>query len=157
MKTKTIISNITKQDLVNLFATALYGSLYLSAEYDEFVEFDEDDSHEEILAEILLHGGCIYITDHYAEGVRYRDWARLDGKDNAVYPVYITDVYRGLEKAVNGTFNAGENDDATPNWRERNLALARESFFAFANGTARWDWISADCLMQVILFNEIVY
>lgn len=123
MKTKTIISNITKQDLVNLFATALYGSLYLSAEYDEFVEFDEDDSHEEILAEILLHGGCIYITDHYAEG----------------------------------TFNAGENDDATPNWRERNLALARESFFAFANGTARWDWISADCLMQVILFNEIVY
>ena len=35
LKNNTEIIDITHDDLVNLFSTALYGSSYLSAEYDE--------------------------------------------------------------------------------------------------------------------------
>lgn len=67
MKTQTIILEQNIEDLVNLLSTALYGSSYLSADYDELEGKDIGDCYEEVMARILLDGGRISITDVYAE------------------------------------------------------------------------------------------
>lgn len=150
MKTKTIttITELDKEDLVNLLSTALYGSSYLSASYAESVEHGKGESWEDTMATILLNGESIIFTDHYAEGETYRDWASLDERGNGLYPVYLNDFMRGLERAANGTFKA-----STDMWRDE----GRNAFHAFACDTHDWDALSADCLMQIILFDEIVY
>ena len=55
---------------------------------------------------------------------------------------------RGLERASDGTFKA-----STEMWRQD----GRDAFRAFAYDTNDWDALTADCLMQIILFDEIVY
>ena len=163
MKTQTIVKEITHEDLVNLLSGALYGSNYLSADYEEAVEYDEDDSYEDVMANILLHGGTIYITDHYAEdGEVYGNLSCEvkeddEGNLNTIYSVTLNDIKDGLERAVNGTFNAGANDELISDWRERNIEFAKRSFEAFSWNEKEWDAITADCLMQIILFDEIVY
>lgn len=158
MKTQTTITEFTKDDLVNLFSTALTGSTYLIADYEEAIEHDEDACHEEIIADILLNGGKVLVTDTYADGCHYGDlrWEYNEDYD-VTYRVGYIDIIKGLGRAANGAFNAGENDEFTPDWRERNLDFARRSFDAFAHDGAEWDLTTADCLMQIILFNEIVY
>ena len=159
MKTQTIVKEITHEDLVNLLSGALYGSNYLSADYEEAVEYDEDDSYEDVMANILLHGGTIYITDHYAEdGEVYGNLScevKEDDEGNlsTTYSVTLNDIKDGLERAANGTFNAGLISD----WRERSIEFAKRSFEAFSWNEREWDAITADCLMQIILFDEIVY
>lgn len=156
MKTKTTITELTKEDLVNLLSGALYGSPYLSAEYDVSVEYDEDDSYEEIMANILLNGGAIKVTDSYADGCFFGSLRHESNEDNdATYHVRYIDILNGLEKAANGTFNTCPEVGEV--FAERNAAFARQSFKAFAHYESAWDAVTADCLMQIILFNEIVY
>lgn len=157
MKTKVTISELTKEDLVDLFSTALCGSQRFSADYEESIEYDEDACFEDILADVLLHGGAVFVTDYYAEGSKYRDWATFDEDENAVYRIYLNDVIAGLERAANGTFKAGENDEVIPDWRDRNISFAKRSFQAMDWNTQEWDCLTADCLLQIILFDEIVY
>ena len=164
MKTETKITEISHEDLVNLLSTSLYGSTYLSANYDESVEYDEDKSYEDIMADILLNGGKIEITDHYAEdGEVYGNLNCKVEEDEeygtltTTYYVTLLDIIDGLENAANGTFNAGRNCKVFTDWRERNLEFARRSFNAFAYDESEWDLTTADCLMQIILFDEIVY
>lgn len=164
MKTQLTITELTKENLVDLFSTAFYGSNYLSADYEESIEHDEEDCHEEIMANILLNGGKIFVTDHYAEdGEVYGNLhcrvseADEDGVITTTYFVTLTDIIKGLEKAANGTFNAGRDCKVFTDWRERNLEFARRSFNAFAFDESEWDLTTADCLMQIILFDEIVY
>lgn len=162
MKTEVKITEVNKEDLVDLFSTALYGSNYLSADYEESVEHDEDDCYEDIMAKILLNGGRVMITDGYAEdGEVYGSLpCRVDEDDDVMsttYFVTLQDILDGLTKAANGTFNVGENDDICPDWQDNNRAFARRSFDAFAYEGTEWDLTTADCLMQIILFNEIVY
>lgn len=151
--TATTITKIDREDLVNLLSTALYGSSYLSASYDEGGDDDEDACEEDVMADILFKGGCIYITDYYAEGETYRDWASLDEAENAIYPIFLSDIIQGLESAANGRFKM--MDDM---WKEDVIKFARKSFDEFADEECvDFDAISADCLMQIILFDEIVY
>lgn len=160
MKTQVTITEITQEDLVNLFSTALYNSGRFTADVDESIEYDEEDSIEDIFARILLNGGKINVTDHYAEGAVYGDlqcYADNGEEEYVTYFVTLEDVKIGLERAASGTFKAGENDDFMPDWRDRNISFAWRSFNAFANDESEWDWVTADCLMQIILFNEIVY
>lgn len=164
MKTEVKITEITQEDLVNLLSSALYGSSYLSADYEESVEHDEDDCYEDIMAKILLHGGKIMVTDGYAEdGEVYGSLpCRVDKNEDeggltTTYFVTLQDIMDGLTRAANGTFNAGENDEYTPDWRDRNIEFARRSFNAFLFDEASWDALTADCLMQIILFDQIVY
>lgn len=160
---KTTITDLTQEDLVNLLSSAFYGSNYLSADYEEAIEYDEDDCYEDIMAKILLNSGKIMVTDHYAEdGEVYGNLACKvdedeDGCLTTTYFVTLDDIVAGLTKAANGTFNVGENDEFQPDWRERNIEFAKRSFNAFAFDEREWDLTTADCLMQIILFNEIVY
>lgn len=156
MKTQLTITELTKEDLVNLFSTALYDSTYLSADYDEAIEYDEEDCHEEILAEILLNGGAIKVTDYYADGCHYGNLRYQYNEDyDATYYVRFIDIMQGLERAANGTFNL--RADVGADFADRNAEFARRSFNAFAFDEQEWDLGTADCLMQIILFNEIVY
>ena len=157
MKTKVTISELTKEDLVDLFSTALCGSQRFSADYEESIEYDEDACFEDILADILLNGGAIFVTDHYAEGCKHRYWATFDEEENAVYRIYLNDVIVGLERAANGTFFIPDVESCNDDWRDRNISFAKRSFQAMDWNTREWDWLSADCLLQIILFDEIVY
>lgn len=156
MKTQLTITELTKENLVDLFSTAFYGSSYLSAEYDEAIEYDEEDCHEEILAEILLHGGAIKVTDSYADGCHYGNLKYQYNEDyDATYYVTLEDIKKGLEKAANGTFNLRQ--EVSADFADGNKEFARRSFNAFAFDEREWDALTADCLMQIILFDEIVY
>ena len=152
MKTKTTISELTREDLVNLFSTALYGSYYLSADWDDDLPTDEDSCYEETLADILLAGGKVYFKDHYANGEKFRRWAYFDAQKNAIYPIQLSDVRIGLERAANGDFHAGSGSQ-----RESTLNFARQAFNAFLTEGNAWDYITGDALMQIILFDEIIY
>lgn len=156
MKTQLTITELTKENLVDLFSTAFYGSNYLSADYEEAIEYDEEDCHEEILAEILLHGGAIKVTDYYADGCHYGNLKYQYNEDyDATYYVTLEDIKKGLEKAANGTFNL--RPDVGADFADGNKEFARRSFNAFAFDEREWDALTADCLMQIVLFDEIVY
>ena len=162
MKTKITITELSHNDLVDLFSTALYGSSYLSADYTiedrKSVDVSDDDCYEDIIAKILLSGKSIEVTDNYAEGCSYGSLAyRFQDKDDddssVTYRVTLDDIIRGLEKASDGTFNAG-NDE----WTERTKKSARVSFDSFMNeDRCDFDLVRADILMQIILFDEIIY
>ena len=154
MKTKATITELSHEDLVDLFSTALYGSSYLSADYEEEVERNGSGYFEDILANILLHDGEILITDHYAEGSVYGDIPhKIDKDDNVTYFITYNEIKRGLERAANGTFNAG-NDE----WTEQTKRNARVSFDSFMDEDRYdFDLVRADILMQIILFDEIIY
>lgn len=162
MKTKTTITEITHDDLVNLFSTALYGSSYLSADYTiddrKSVDVSDDDCYEDIIAKILLSGKSVEVTDDYAEGcsygsLPYRFQDKDDDDSSVIYRVTLDDIKRGLERAADGTFNAG-NDE----WTERTKRSARVSFDSFMDEDAcDFDLVRADILMQIILFDEIIY
>ena len=157
MKTQTKITELTKEDLVDLFSTALYGSNYLSADY-EAEEEEKGDCYEETIANVLLNGKTIKVTDSYADGVHYGELPHQFNEDcDTIYTLRLDDIIAGLEKSANGTFNVGENDEYMPDWKDRNIAFAKRSFEAMAWNEREWDAITADCLMQIILFNEIVY
>lgn len=151
MKTKTTITELTHNDLVELFSTALTGSSYLMADYDESTEYDEDDCFEDILANILLHGGSIKVTDYHAEGEVYGSLPHeIDEDENVTYFVTYDDIKRGLERAADGTFNAG-NDK----WTKRSARVSFDSFMD--EDSCQFDLGGADILMQIILFDEIIY
>lgn len=155
MKTKTTITELTHDDLVELFSTALTGSSYLGADYEESIEHDEKDCFEDILANILLHGGCIKVNDYYSEGDVYGELPHELDEENECTTYFVTydDIKRGLEKAADGTFNAG-NDK----WTEQTKRSARVSFDSFMDeDRCDFDLVSADRLMQIILFDEIIY
>ena len=154
MKTKTTITELSHDDLVDLFSTALSGSSYLGADYEESVEHNEKDCFEDILANILLHDGSIKMTDYYAEGCVYGSLPlEIDEEENVTYFVTYDDIIRGLERAADGTFNAGDDE-----WTEQTKRSARVSFDSFMDEDAcDFDLIRADILMQIILFDEIIY
>ena len=154
MKTKTTITELSHDDLVDLFSTALYGSSYLGAYYDEEIEHDDKDCFEDILANILLHDGSITITDYFAVGCVYGSLPHgIDEDENVAYLVTYDDIKRGLERAADGTFNAGDDK-----WTEQTKRSARVSFDSFMDeDRCSFDLVRADILMQIILFDEIIY
>lgn len=153
MKTKVTINEVTVEDLVNLLSTALNGSNYLSVDYEDYEGADVGDCMEEVMARILLDGAEIVITDNDAEGAVYGDLPCYADESVTAYHMTCRDVINGLEAAANGTFQL--NGDAI--FRDGCVRFAKESFNAFAMDSADFDYSAADCLMQIILFNQIVY
>ena len=83
MKTKIIVSELTHDDLTCLLSTALYGSYWAAAGYDKEVYKTLSETHgncfEEKLADMLLAGHKISITDYEADGEgTVPQYARLD-------------------------------------------------------------------------------
>lgn len=157
MKTKTTITELTHDDLVDLFSTALTGSSYLSADYEESIEYDEKDCFEDILANILLHDGSIKVTDYYADGCVYgslpHEYVDNDDEGEVVYVLTLDDIKRGLQHALDGTFKLNRGYEI----HERRMA--RKAFESFVDEESNYDFdlSYADTLLQIILFDEIIY
>ena len=158
MKTNLTISEITHDDLVNLFSTSLYGSNYLDADYDQHSDLEDCECYEDKLAKSVLNGRTIRFVDRYAEGSIYGNLPSQvdDEEDEVTYWVSFEDIKRGLENAANGTFYT--RPDVSEDFARGNSEFARRSFNAFADeDCCNFDYCTADCLMQIILFNEIIY
>ena len=150
---KTIkIEDITHDDIVNLFSTALYGSTYLDADYPEGDYYNpEDDCYEDKIAKALLNGFSIDVIDTYAEGCVHGNLPhKIDEETEDVsYKITLADIKKGLEKAGSGKFKINFDGEEI---------FAREAFEAFVDEDATdFDLVYADGLMQIIVFNEIIY
>ena len=153
MKTKTIITELTQDDLVNLLCTATYGSNWLDcyAPDREGVEITESDCMEDVWAKCLLAGKKIKCLDYYAEGVTYGNLVCgiEDKEDNetAYYWAGLQDIINGLQKCADGTFTESEEHGE---W-------ISECFRELQNGGYNLDQPRAESLMQIILFGELIY
>jgi hypothetical protein len=81
-----------------LLSTALYGSSWFGASYDKKIyntlTKTEGDCFEDALADMLLAGHKITITDYYAEGESYsKKCVGFDGED-ANYEVTLKDFLK---------------------------------------------------------------
>ena len=147
MKTKTTITDITREDLVDLLCTATYGSNWLGMQYDKTK--GEGETYEDVAADILLKGGRVEMIDYYAEDSDdvYTDKGYWE-TDAAIYPITLEDIKRGLEAVADGTI---KNDDSIKR-------VAKHGLDAFMDrDSLNFDYCYADCLIQSIMFNEIIY
>lgn len=98
MKTKITVTELNHDDLVNLLSTALYGSNWFAASYDkktyESLTETEGDCFEDALADMLLAGHKIKITDYYAEGESYSKKCVGFDDENAEYEVTLKDFLK---------------------------------------------------------------
>ena len=158
LKNTVEIIDITHEDLVILFSTALYGSSYLSSEYDkDFHNSIPKDKkkgkyYEDHIADVLLNGGEVYIYDAYSEGEVYNKNGEIikeeySDEEYAQYTITLTDIIEGLQRAANGTYKTKSDDK-----------FIRQCFNEFADEYHyNLDMTDADALMQIIIFNELIY
>lgn len=152
MKTKTIITELTHEDLVNLLCTATYGSNWLdcSAPDRRGIIVDDNDCREDVWAKCLLAGNTIKCTDYYAEGESYGKLpCTIDEDENAEYTLSLQDIKDGLQKCADGTFKDAEE--------YADSGFLARCYNDFVNDGDNWDYVEADALMQIILFNELIY
>lgn len=147
MKTKTIITEINHDDLVNLFSTATYGSNYFDVmkkknDYYGTELEDENDCCEDVWAKILLAGKPVYVLDYYSEEDAYGNLPHVwDKKRGAMrYTVTLDDIKNGLQKALdNGGWDA-------------------ECAFDLINDDSyNLDLTEAENLLQIITFGKAIY
>jgi hypothetical protein len=147
MKLISTISEITHDDLVNLFSTATYGSNYFGVAkkkkdyYGTELE-DANDCSEDTWAKILLSGKPVYVLDYYSEEESYgklpHEW---DEKRGAMkYTVTLEDIKKGLQKAID---NGG--------WD------AKCAFDLINDDSCDLDLTEAENLLQIITFGEAIY
>lgn len=159
MKTKTVITDITKDDLVDLFSTALYGSNVFGADYDEneyrkFPIPDDCECFEERLAKMLLNGKNITIYDMYAEdeedfhGGLWHQWDEDNGTMD--YLVNLKNIERGLQRCLDGTFKINDGCD-------EEIPYMRECVLHLMDKDGDLDLYEAQNILQVIVFGQIVY
>ena len=147
MKTKTTITEINHDDLVNLFSTATYGSSYFDVvkkkkDYYGTELEDENDCREDAWAKILLAGKPVYVLDYYSEEVAYGKLPhKWDEKRGAMkYTVTLDDIKKGLQKAL-------DNGD----WD------AKCAFDLINDDSCDLDLTEAENLLQIITFGETIY
>lgn len=152
MKTKTTITELSHEDLVNLLSTATFGSSWLSctiasATHDKLKDLP-GDSRKDVWAHALLNGFPIYLTDHQAEGCTYGDRGSVNEDGSAVYRITLKDVIAGLQSALDGDFAA---DD------EVEVELAARRVLRLRAASCAFDADDAEILAQIIMFNSIIY
>ena len=157
MKTKTIITELTQEDLVDLLCTATYGSNWLDCYTPNRLGLDitESDCREDVWAKALLAGHSIECIDYYAEEEAYGNLPHTTDEDgNVTYIVTLEDIKNGLQACFDGTFKIGYGDGNS----ER--AWLKECYAHFSDpdeGRMEMDQPEAEALMQVIMFNELIY
>lgn len=158
MKTKTIIEELSQEDLVNLFSTATYGSSWLGIRTGEKtgVQEDANDCLEDVWAKAVLAGHKLKVTDYYAEGDVYGPHGKVIKKDGtAVYFIGLKEIMDGLQKCADGTFIHTNYDESDNGDNEKSWIA--ECFQHFKEDTGEMDNPEAEALMQVIMFNELIY
>lgn len=147
MKTKTTVTDITHDDLVDLLSTATYGSSWFSVKrpkgsYKGTELEDENDCIEDTWSKILLSGGKVFFCDYYSEdeedfyGTKNHKWTG----EYMRYEINLDDIKSGIEKAL---------DAGGSTARCATRFIDRENL--------DFDICDAECLIQWILFGEEVY
>ena len=147
MKTQTTVTDITHEDLVDLFSTATYGSEYIDIAWVNKNEYErcrhDGDYREDVYARMLLNGYKIEVRDYYSEdeedfyGNLHHEWNEEDGC--MVYHVGIEDVKKGIAKCLDlGGFEA-------------------ECAQLLISEPEKLDLYEAEAIMQVIVFGELIY
>ena len=149
MKTKVIITEIEREDLVYLFSTALYGSYWLSCNYsidnnDKEVLSEEGACYEERIADCLLAGKAVELCDRYAEDEdEFFDSKlphRWDKDDECMcYRVTLADIENALSCML------------------ENKNYASQYVLNFINDEPSFDLIQGESIMQHILWGEDIY
>ena len=146
MKINVTINEVSHENLVDLFSTAIFYNYKWMAYYDydtyERYAKSEGDCFEDKLARLLLKGFSITIGDSLAEDEEdvYGNLEHYWDEDEEcmMYTVKLSDVISGLEKASKNY-----------NHLERVLMLAHDP--------SQMDIYDADILLQYIVFGEYIY
>ena len=143
MKTRITVTELSHEDLVDILSTALYGCDYLQADYDlkawEAIpsEKKEGDCFEDRLADMLLNGHYIAITDLYAEG--------------QIYGLRKHPVPASVDEEVNVTYCLSLEDLLRACSSPRGYELVTETL------SGEGDYFTANNLLQIALFGEEIY
>lgn len=137
MKTKITVTAIEHDELVDLLSTALEGSSWFGASYDKTLYESIQETHgyclEDKLADMLLSGHQITITDYEADGESYSSkCTRITADGDAVYKVGLDDFLK-VASTKTGFKLLGEVLDGTG------------------------DFYTADAFLQRVVFGEEIY
>ena len=137
MKTKITVTEINHEELVDLLSTALEGSNWFGASYDrdtyKKLENTTGECFEDKLADMLLSGHQITITDYEADGESYSSkCTKITADGDAVYKVGLNDFLK-----VAST--------------KKGFQLLNEVL----DGTG--DYWTADAFLQRVVFGEEIY
>lgn len=147
MKTKTIITEIKQEDLVDFFSTAIFGSEFFDIKvpknsyYGTELE-SEDDCREDKWAKVAMSGKPIYVYDYYSEEESYGDkphkW--IASKEAMRYTITLDDIKAGIQKCIDS-----DSD------------FLQECARDLINGGYDLDLPEAEAILQVITFGELIY
>ena len=137
MKTKITVTSIDHEELVDLLSTALYDSSWFGADYDsdtyKKLENTTGECFEDKLADMLLAGHQITITDYEADGESYSSkCTKITADGDAVYKVGLEDFLK-----VAST--------------KKGFKLLNEVL----DGTG--DYYTADAFLQRVVFGDEIY
>lgn len=143
---------LTQEVLSDLIETASYGSPWFGYQFDKTqVPEIEGEFSCDTAARILLAGGKVEFIDNWAEEPDeiYSETGYFES-DAGIYPVTLEDIVKGLEKAESGEWNS---------YDEETRKIVKEDVAEVLKDPedSCLDMDGADWIMQVILFNEIVY
>lgn len=159
MKTKTIITELTQEDLVNLLCTATYGSNMFRCEAPDRdgVDIKNGDCLEDVWAKCLLAGKSILVTDLNSDGDgNYGALPSSVDEDGYVtYSVKLTDIINGLQECADGTFLVAASN--YNNYGENDKRYVMSCFNTFKENDGGMDTPQAEALMQIIVFGELIY
>lgn len=146
MKATINIKDISHEDLVDFFSTALYGSTnFYGHLLHEYAHLEGDERiYEDKIANVLLKGGKFSVVDMEADesvnGPAKGVEARVIEDGQVEYTFDLEAVKKGLKRAFTDTKGGGFPAIL-------NLLLDDGTF----------DATDADNLLQMIVFGEIVY
>lgn len=136
MKTEIKVTALNHEELVDLLSTALEGSSWFGADYNrniyQSIKETHGDCFEDKLADMLLAGHKITITDYEAEGEKYSNKCTGFDGDDAIYKIGLDDI---LETASTKT----------------GFKLLEEVL------SGEGDYWTADAFLQRVVFGEEVY
>jgi len=149
MKVQTIITDITHDDLVNLFATATEGSNIFDVKkkktdyYGTPLE-SATDCREDTWAKVLLAGKPVFVYDYCAEdgdefyGKLPHEWR---SKTQAMrYTLTLDDIKKGLERALSSQ-----------------TYISKYVHDLMDDEAVNFDLTEAEALLQYIVFGEEIY
>lgn len=142
---------LTKEVLDTLIGTASFGSPWLFLQFDRTqVPEVKGENREDTAVRILLAGGTIEFIDDWAEDAQdvYSDTGYFE-RDAAIYPVTLEDIRAGLERVEKGTWNHFD--------KEQKELVESDVTELLLGEDACFDIDEAERVLQVIMFNEIVY
>lgn len=151
MKTRITVTELSHEDLVDILSTALYGCDYLQVDYDRKAweaipsEKKEGDCFEDRLADMLLNGYTIELTDIESDGElhKVRGVSCRVRKEQSMYnpnESYEVSVYMLNLKAILRACSS-----------PRGYKLVTETL------SGEGDYFTANNLLQIALFGEEIY